>query len=234
MPRRAPGPATAARVCRGGACVAPFSPQALLLLLAATAPHCALPRAPASEHLSRPWSSLLAVRQLADCPEAGSPSSHDASSAKGALGGASLCVALRGGNQGLRLEDEDEELLPEVDADVADEGGEWKWEIPHGGPEDTSVLHAWGNQEDYSAETARKCMYDRMNCQDALAVQGVSAAALNGSWVAFFCKECAPHLAVRKNAQVPVTWGAEANETLGLLTMLPLYKRCRQTIHHEP
>ena len=32
--------------------------------------------------------------------------------------------------------------------------------------------------------------------------QGVSAAALHGSWVAFFCKECAPHLAVRKNAQV--------------------------------
>jgi hypothetical protein len=131
-------------------------------------------------------------------------------------------LALRGGSLELQLPERDAELLPPVDVDGEDaNGGLWRWEMP----DENTALRAWGDAlEDYTADSPRKCMY----CQETMVVQGVSAAALNGSWVAFFCRECAPHLSVRKNAQVPVTWGAEANETLGLLTMLPLYKRCRR------
>ena len=168
MTRGVAGPATVTRVCRRGGCVAPFSQRALLLLLAATTPHCALPRSPAAEHLSRSW--ISSVRRLAGIPEVGPPSCHTASSEKAALGGVSMLVTLRGGSEGLHLEDEDEELLPEMNAVGLGEGGEWKWQIPHGG-EETPVLRAWGDQEDYSAETSRTCMNDRINCKDALVVQ---------------------------------------------------------------
>ena len=120
------------------------------------------------------------MRRLAGIPEVGSPSGHGASSGKAALGGVSLLVALRGGSQGPHLDDEDEEMLPEMrqgrvlvetrNAAGAGEGGEWKWEIPHGG-EETPELQAFGGHEDYSAETARTCMNDRINCKDALVVQ---------------------------------------------------------------
>ena len=109
--RGAAGPATAARGCRRGGCVAPFPPRNRMLLLAATTPHCALPRSPAADHLSRSW--ISSVRRLAGIPEVGSPSGHGASSGKAALGGVSLLVALWGGDQGPHVEDKDEEVLPE-------------------------------------------------------------------------------------------------------------------------
>mmetsp|Transcript_12992 Transcript_12992/g.25942 ORF Transcript_12992/g.25942 Transcript_12992/m.25942 type:complete len:421 (+) Transcript_12992:267-1529(+) len=70
------------------------------------------------------------------------------------------------------------------------------------------------------------------SCGDSRVKQGISSAVMNGVWVAFFCKTCAPHLSVRHHGQVPVSLSQNrlspapihgGNESL---TMLPLYKRC--------
>ena len=94
-----------------------------------------------------------------------------------------------------------------------DDTGGWRWEMPE-------------QQDDLAVggDGRRICM----NCGGQLVVQGVSAAKLGGLWVAFFCKHCAPHLSVRNNAQVPVTWTGPTANITGDLTMLPLYKRCQR------
>jgi hypothetical protein len=77
-----------------------------------------------------------------------------------------------------------------------------------------------------AAAVSRTCMI----CTSSSVVQGVAADSMDGKWVAFFCKSCAPHLSVRKNAQVPVQWpDADGNTNgTGLFSMLPLYKRCKK------
>ena len=104
-------------------------------------------------------------------------------------------------------------LPPPVEMPTDDDAGGWRWEMPD-------------RQEDLAVggDGERVCM----NCAGPLVVQGVSAAKLQGKWVAFFCKHCAPHLSVRNNAQVPVTWTGPTANITGDLTMLPLYKRCRR------
>jgi len=68
----------------------------------------------------------------------------------------------------------------------------------------------------------RECLV----CSSPKIAQGV-AADREGSWLAFFCKECAPHLTVRSNAQVPVRWPvALSGNHSTRLNMLPIYKRC--------
>ena len=86
---------------------------------------------------------------------------------------------------------------------IDDDAGGWQWEMPD-------------RQDDLAVggEVDRVCM----NCASLQVVQGVSAAKLQGRWVAFFCKHCAPHLSVRNNAQVPVVWtGPTANVTVRAL-----------------
>ena len=89
--------------------------------------------------------------------------------------------------------------LGAVPGPLDDDAGGWQWEMP-----DQQELSVGGQVE-------RRCM----NCASTQVVQGVSAAKLQGRWVAFFCKHCAPHLSVRNNAQVPVMWtGPTANVTV--------------------
>jgi hypothetical protein len=95
-----------------------------------------------------------------------------------------------------------------------EDGGSWQWILPDLQQEDLAV----------QGDAERTCM----NCAATRVVQGVSAARLQGQWVAFFCKHCAPHLSVRNHAQVPVVWTGPAANMTGELTMLPLYKRCRR------
>ena len=99
--------------------------------------------------------------------------------------------------------------LPEMSAEHDDA---CEWQLP--GQEDLAI----------GGDIERQCM----NCGGPQVVQGVSAAKLQGRWVAFFCRHCSPHLSVRNNAQVPVTWTGPAANITGDLTMLPLYKRCRR------
>ena len=94
-----------------------------------------------------------------------------------------------------------------------DDTGGWRWEMPE--QQDDLAVNGDGQ---------RVCM----NCGGERVVQGVSAAKLGGKWVAYFCKHCAPHLSVRNNAQVPVTWTGPTANITGDLTMLPLYKRCQR------
>jgi len=91
--------------------------------------------------------------------------------------------------------------------------GVWRWDMPDIRQDDLAV----------GGDAARVCM----NCAAPHVVQGVSAAKLQGVWVAFFCTQCSPHLSVRNNAQVPVMWTGPTANITGDLTMLPLYKRCR-------
>jgi hypothetical protein len=76
-----------------------------------------------------------------------------------------------------------------------------------------------------AAAVSRACMI----CTSSSIVQGVAADNMDGKWVAFFCKYCAPHLIVRQSAQVPVQWpDADGNTNgTGRFSMLPLYKRCK-------
>lgn len=94
-----------------------------------------------------------------------------------------------------------------------DDSGVWRWDMP----ERQQDLAVGGDGE-------RVCM----NCAGSQVVQGISAAKLKGVWVAFFCRQCSPHLSVRNNAQVPVMWTGPTANITGDLTMLPLYKRCRR------
>jgi hypothetical protein len=77
-----------------------------------------------------------------------------------------------------------------------------------------------------AAVVSRTCMI----CTTSTVVQGVAADHQDGKWIAFFCKNCAPHLSVRNNAQVPVEWPDTSGSTnaTGRFSMLPLYKRCRK------
>uniref|UniRef100_A0A7S4KBH4 Uncharacterized protein n=1 Tax=Guillardia theta TaxID=55529 RepID=A0A7S4KBH4_GUITH len=86
----------------------------------------------------------------------------------------------------------------------------------------TSKYPILSNEDDVLAGSkGRVCV----GCSDSKIVQGISAENLDGKWIAFYCKHCAPHLSVRKGAQVPVQWPGISSRT-GQLTMLPLYKRC--------
>jgi hypothetical protein len=98
--------------------------------------------------------------------------------------------------------------LGAVPGPLDDDAGGWQWEMP-----DQQELSVGGQVE-------RRCM----NCAGTQVVQGVSAAKLQGLWVAFFCKHCAPHLSVRNNAQVPVLWtGPTANVTVPARPASPLF-----------
>eukprot|EP00288_Rhodomonas_lens_P008506 CAMPEP_0177721248 /NCGR_PEP_ID=MMETSP0484_2-20121128/17045_1 /TAXON_ID=354590 /ORGANISM="Rhodomonas lens, Strain RHODO" /LENGTH=359 /DNA_ID=CAMNT_0019233539 /DNA_START=82 /DNA_END=1161 /DNA_ORIENTATION=+ len=105
-----------------------------------------------------------------------------------------------------------------------------------------SHLDSWGSQ----MKSAQQAVHQQTHrgshefrscsaCGDKKVKQGIASGSLNGTWVAFFCKKCAPHLSVRQQGQVPVSLESSlispalaeaigANESS--LTMLPLYKRC--------
>ena len=65
-------------------------------------------------------------------------------------------------------------------------------------------------------------------CKSHSVFQGVASDVQDGDWVAFFCKKCAPHLSVRRNAQVRrCSASKSSDETLMTRCHAATGARCR-------